>query len=243
VKTLSTEGFSFVNLAEPFTFEFENVGHGRPAIIDNRPIMAEQRPLFKILPTGWDHPGWDGVFYPDDLPPEWRLNYFANEFSGVLVPQAMWSGLDRQRMGAWRPEVNEGFRFYLELNQAVDIATRDQVAGCLEGNFGGFLVGYQGSLPSAAPAESQNTGSNQDTLLLKGLTVHDMPRSWLNETRVACLLPMSELPDLAGQRRLLEQIADRVAPGSEVFLFLAGKPPALDKLRDLITLAQLLGFA
>ncbi len=35
--------------------------------------------------------GWDcRDFYPDDLPEEWRLDYYANHFSALLVPSAQW---------------------------------------------------------------------------------------------------------------------------------------------------------
>ena len=34
---------------------------------------------------GWRHAHWENDFYPDDLPPDWQLAYYANEFSTVLV--------------------------------------------------------------------------------------------------------------------------------------------------------------
>lgn len=33
--------------------------------------------------------GWD-EWYPEDLPPEWRLGYYANEFQVVLIPESDW---------------------------------------------------------------------------------------------------------------------------------------------------------
>jgi uncharacterized protein YecE (DUF72 family) len=29
---------------------------------------------------GWQHNDWTGEFYPDDLPEEWRLGYYAHEY-------------------------------------------------------------------------------------------------------------------------------------------------------------------
>lgn len=35
--------------------------------------------------------GWDcESFYPEDLPASWRLDYYANHFSAVLVPSSQW---------------------------------------------------------------------------------------------------------------------------------------------------------
>lgn len=31
-------------------------------------------------------------YYPDDLPEDWQLDYYANEFSVLLVPRARWAG-------------------------------------------------------------------------------------------------------------------------------------------------------
>ncbi|SCZ50582.1 DUF72 domain-containing protein [Thiohalomonas denitrificans] len=64
---------------------------------------------------GWDHDGWQGHFYPDDLPAEWRLGYYAGEFSAVVVPVADWIGLTPEMADEWRSDTSAEFRFYLEL--------------------------------------------------------------------------------------------------------------------------------
>ncbi len=63
---------------------------------------------------GWDHADWNGTFYPEDLPEEWRLNYYSNEFSGVLVPEVVWRKADPEVVAGWCDEVAEGFLFFLE---------------------------------------------------------------------------------------------------------------------------------
>lgn len=41
--------------------------------------------------AGWKHPGWaNEVFYPEDLPEDWYLSFYANEFPVVLVPDTQW---------------------------------------------------------------------------------------------------------------------------------------------------------
>ena len=39
---------------------------------------------------GWRRRDWDEDFYPEDLPPDWRLAFYANEFQTVCVPAAYW---------------------------------------------------------------------------------------------------------------------------------------------------------
>lgn len=62
---------------------------------------------------GWAHPGWVSAFYPEDLPEDWRLSYYANAHRVVLVPA------DLLRPGAadiapWGEDVDAGFRFLFE---------------------------------------------------------------------------------------------------------------------------------
>lgn len=64
---------------------------------------------------GWDHPHWQGSFFPDDLPEDWRLSYYANEVSSVLVPENKWNVPDAD-LKQWADDVPAGFRFYF-LNQ------------------------------------------------------------------------------------------------------------------------------
>jgi len=63
----------------------------------------------------WQHPQWQHNFYPDDLPQDWRLSYYANELSTVLVPQARWQAhwqAEDADFEQWAEDVPEGFRFY-----------------------------------------------------------------------------------------------------------------------------------
>jgi hypothetical protein len=243
MKTLSAEGFSFVDLAEFFALEWENVSHIGPHLRHNRPIMAEQRPVFNILPVGWDHAAWRGGFYPEDLPPEWRLSYFANAFPGVLIPWEDWYRLDKPSLNAWRDDVAGGFRFYLELAQSVDMQTRVDAADCLEGHFGGFVVVSTREGQLADYADSQSPELNYCRLFTPGSTTDDVQQGLADKKQVAWLIPSSDLPTLKGQRIFLEQLAAQVAVEAEVLLFLEGHPPDLGKLGELRTLAQLLGFA
>ena len=38
----------------------------------------------------WRHPQWLAGFYPDDLPEDWQLGYYSNEFPVVLLPADAW---------------------------------------------------------------------------------------------------------------------------------------------------------
>ena len=63
---------------------------------------------------GWDHAQWTGRYYPDDLPSSWRLSFYANDFTGVLVPAVQWRAAGRATLARWRQDVPAGFRFFFE---------------------------------------------------------------------------------------------------------------------------------
>jgi len=63
---------------------------------------------------GWDHDAWCGVFYPDDMPSEWRLSFYNTEFECVYLPYAMWSHAAIETLAQWREDTLARFRFLLE---------------------------------------------------------------------------------------------------------------------------------
>lgn len=63
---------------------------------------------------GWDHEAWAGSFYPEDMPPEWRLSYYNTHFDCVLLPYRDWGARSLETLAAWREDTLERFRFLLE---------------------------------------------------------------------------------------------------------------------------------
>lgn len=63
---------------------------------------------------GWEHAAWQGVFYPDDLPEDWRLAYYNTQFSAVFLPYADWSTANDERWRQWLDDCQRRFRFVLE---------------------------------------------------------------------------------------------------------------------------------
>ncbi|KUJ75071.1 hypothetical protein AVO42_06865 [Thiomicrospira sp. XS5] len=39
---------------------------------------------------GWNQAGWLESFYPEDMPEDWRLDYYSQFFKAVLVPETEW---------------------------------------------------------------------------------------------------------------------------------------------------------
>ena len=74
---------------------------------------------------GWDHPEWNSTFYPDDLPPEWRFNYYSNAFECVYLPYATCRATAAETLSGWCQDTLAHFQFLLE---PPPLATDDDTA-------------------------------------------------------------------------------------------------------------------
>lgn len=108
-------------------------------IHDSAQDIETPSPGLRLGANGWKHDNWSGDFYPLDLPDDWRLTYYANEFSCVLVPAADWQ--DEPEPEHWLDEVPETFLFYLQASvQDVQQAQLARTAQSLGSQFGGIVA-------------------------------------------------------------------------------------------------------
>jgi hypothetical protein len=71
--------------------------------------------------------GWRGLadaasYYPPDLPEDWQLSYFANDYAGVYLPRQLWQAESASVLRGWRADVHDAFGFFLEAPPAADAA-------------------------------------------------------------------------------------------------------------------------
>lgn len=100
---------------------------------------------FLLGAAGWEHPQWPGAFYPEELPADWRLAYYAHFFGCVLVPRGAWEGAAPAQ---WLADTPAQFRFLLEDGpgvEAVQGALGARCAGVVEAG-GGLRGGAGGEL-------------------------------------------------------------------------------------------------
>lgn len=83
-------------------------------------LTAELRVLLGTV--DWERPDWLQSYYPDDLPPEWRLAYYANDCGCVLVPHRRWVDADPEQWTSLLAETPSGLVLFLECaSAAVDL--------------------------------------------------------------------------------------------------------------------------
>jgi len=77
-------------------------------------LGGELKQTINLGAYGWRHANWLDSFYPEDLPQDWRLGYYSNEFNTVLVPADYWQNMPPGECEQWLDDVHPGFEFYIE---------------------------------------------------------------------------------------------------------------------------------
>lgn len=181
----------------------------------------------EMAACGWLGEAWDAA-YPEDLPPEWRLDYYSNQFDALLVPAADWLREDDATLEEWLEEVPEGFRLYWELSADAD--TRR------------LLHRYQRSAASPAGWILQSGTEPSEELAAELRAVAPLlapchEGEWRGGD-IAILAVESE-PDL---RALRQAIDHRAEQGLErLVLLVPPSPRAAQTMEQLHTLCQLYG--
>jgi hypothetical protein len=180
----------------------------------------------EFVPRGWEGSAWLSRFYPPDLPPEWRLTYFANEFPAVLVPAGRWLGAC-DGLAELTAEVPDGFRCYLEVPGAGWVRRPwARAAERLGTRLGGLVV-------------ADAVGAADPSVGLPCFLLAEQPRpGWAP----ACVAPSDSPGGLRAQRAWLEALAAR-APGQTTLVVVEGAESTPEALRRWWELARLLGLA
>jgi hypothetical protein len=181
--------------------------------------------FLEIVTIGWDLPGWSKDFYPPDLPAQWRLTYFANEFPAVLIPFRLWGSADAAATRAWAQDVHPDFRFYLELPDRAAAAAPLAQIPAMEGKLAG-LVGKR-SAPPGPPAPF--------------LRWREGESARAGDAGGACSVPRPDM-ELRAARAWLESFAAGLKGGTGLVV-LEGDTVGAEDLRRWLQLARLLGFA
>ncbi len=144
----------------------------------------------------WDHPQWQNNFYPHDLPADWRLSYYANEFLAVLVPQEKWQA-ENVDFEQWAEDAPQGFRFYFFSSAAgeVDVILTSQIKKYLGAAFAGFVPANGSAQVALIDCNSKTLREWKDWLL-----VTDVSTIFLVDTNLTTkkLVEFQSLVELMG---------------------------------------------
>ncbi len=183
-----------------------------------------------ILPvrTGWDPSPGDADFYPDDLPEDWRLTYFANALGAVVLDADVREHADAECIAQWCRDVPASFRFYLRLDTCTaDASVSAEVRARLGERFGGWILcsdqGHAGDLYGHAYVQLESVSAAAGS----------------RASALACTVPAGLDTDLRAARRWLEGLAAG-ARGRPALALLGGA--RFEDVRRWQSLVELLGL-
>lgn len=214
-----------------------------------------------LAARAWGHTQWRGAFYPPDLPEDWDLAYYANEFRAVGVPGALWLEASADKLHGWLADTGAGFRFFLLLEAAQLGEAAAPLAQAVEalGEQCAGLVLFE-EQASRASIEALNAAPFAE--LQRALVCRSVPEQALCELAAGGGLSLNwRSPDGSpahcagglgvlcisegGDPRRLRELAEAVRawPCTQVLALFEGSPPDLEAVRALGVILELLGEA
>jgi hypothetical protein len=211
------------------------------------------KPDIRIGTTGWRHEAWNSSFYPDDLPHEWRLTYYSNEFDSVLVPADYLTGADPESLHTWIEDTNESFTFFVELPLGASSAWTEKVCAPLAPRLGGIV--FKATIPSADLIETarryapvvvdwEALQANDEAVAAQ----HNLGRYWRpderNTSECSGELGIAELSssvthDPKALKNVLEHCRS-LRGATTIGVFFGGDNPDIEEIRNAIMILQMM---
>ena len=79
--------------------------------------------------SGFSYKEWKGSFYPEDLPADQMLRYYASKLPAVEINNTFYRMPKASLLAAWAEQVSDGFRFVLKASQKITHHKRLKEAG------------------------------------------------------------------------------------------------------------------
>ncbi|TVP88163.1 MAG: hypothetical protein EA347_06480 [Thioalkalivibrio sp.] len=176
-------------------------------------------------------PQWRS-FYPEDLPADWTLAYYAHFWSELLSPAAQWPRWagDDQRLD----EVPEALRLYLEVPAGAG-ADCPRLADRLGARLGGFLFPDPGAEPSLQLEPAQVFRRVDDPVVVGASSA----QAWTNGREAVLVLEPEAGLDPRQWRALLESMHAAATPGRDTLAFLRSGPRELEQAQTILRLSGL----
>lgn len=206
---------------------------------------------------GWQHPGWQGDFYPPDLPLEWQLGFYGNEFRVVLVPPHDWPA-DSHAVDDWLEQSGDSPSFICEWPLPHCNAAQLEAAMPVLERFGERLLGLILPQPCADACLRQVSGLAARFRVcvtpgpagLSPQLLHDkrIGYCWNGEGEGAILqhgqlaIARIESKDMTLKklRQVLEQTLAAQAPERYLAVIIAGAPPSVTIMHQALTMLDML---
>lgn len=211
--------------------------------------------------SGWRHNHWHEQFYPEDLPEDWQLAYYGNEFPVVLIREQEWQ---QDEVESWLDETDDLPLFVCELPlrdsdnvllaaepylekirllgkrcigivcQLTNTISADTLSALLNNcnELAPSCVDMEGDIPESLQAVLQTYSVN---------TVWKDPSETSNVTGALVLANIhSDKLDLKILRQLMDHLLSYDNKERTLVLIMSGEPPNLEMMKQAKVLLELL---
>lgn len=218
--------------------------------------QTEQQTQIVTGLRGWRHKQWRGDFYPDDIPSDWLLSFYANEFQAVLVPWDYVVHEDDSGLQDWIDQVGEEFEFFVEVPSSAHWQRVQRCLVPLQSQLSGVLLSKEEQADVANPVLLIQNLQRLCTVFINKDDFQDvLPEALLQSCAAFCSdLTLDRAPKGAGQlllkinndtdqdpkaiRALLDSCFSLKA--GNIALFFAGETPSVSSARNAMTLIHLM---
>lgn len=197
---------------------------------------------------GWEHPAWDASFYPDDLPADWRMGYYSNEFPVLQLPLSRILGATPDELEEWTEDSHEGFRLVVELDSSLNAEAEARLQSLRSRLLALILIDETTKIPhtlSSLPCLWAAREDNSCELHLQAGSGQvwngEGSPCWDEQLALVCL-QSRDYQDMKQLKQLLLSCAPALEEGRTLVLLFAGDPPDIQLMQNARTLTELLGF-
>lgn len=199
----------------------------------------------------WNHSAWTNLFYPEDMPTIWRLDFYANTYRTVLVPQAEWLEWDDITIEDMLDAVEGEFYFFFEwcgwqkplTHEQVQtrLVKLEQIKQTLESKAAGVVVFAQNAEGLPPHLANMPVTLVADKAVLLGATWQ-----WQFEgcsfSGNACAVIENLTTDAKQQAQILKQFMQSLPDNAEGAPFIVAGDVDIKELNNLKVIGELLGF-
>lgn len=197
---------------------------------------------------GWEHLDWDTTFYPDDLPEDWRMGFYSNEFPVLQLSLSRLLEVDEDELTEWLEDSHEGFRLVVELDSTLGGEAEARLLALRKRLLALVIVGDVSSVPeslSSVPclwAAREEHPCEQHLQAGHGqVWTGEGSPCWDEQLAMVCL-QSGNYQDMKQLKQLLLSCAPALEEGRILVLLFAGDPPDIQLMHNARTLTELLGF-
>ena len=197
---------------------------------------------------GWEFPAWDAGFYPEDLPTEWRMAYYSNEFPLLQLPLSRILRAEADELDEWLTDSHEAFRLVVELDSELDRNAVSRLLALQPKVLAFIIMAESISLPESLAQIPCLWAASEDKrceghLQAGGGQVWNGEGSPCWDERLAPIcLQSRDYQDMKRLKQLLLTCAPALEEGRTLLLLFAGEPPDIQLMQNARILTELLGL-